>query len=93
MLFSSTEMMLKRDPDVIVGCDFVKQGADLDIILVRLRDLKVDHWSRIGRLRRPKMPVIKQGYTSQFLSGRLICDLTTEASKVSSVLALYLLSY
>ena len=40
----------RMDPDVIVGHNFT--GFDLDVLLHRMKDLKVDHWSRLGRLRR-----------------------------------------
>lgn len=40
----------RTDPDVLVGHNFL--GFFLDVLLHRMRDLRVDHWSRIGRLRR-----------------------------------------
>jgi len=71
----------KADPDVIVGHEFL--GVSLDVLLHRMRDLKVDHWSRIGRFRRSRWPVIgKQGSNLKFLNGRLMCDLASDGAKV-----------
>ena len=53
----------KADPDVIVGYEFL--GVSLDAILDQMRDLKVDHWSQLGRFRRSNI---------KFLNGRLLCD-------------------
>ncbi|KAH6889074.1 DNA polymerase alpha catalytic subunit [Coprinopsis sp. MPI-PUGE-AT-0042] len=70
----------KADPDIIVGHEFL--GVSLDVLLHRMRDLKVDHWSRIGRFRRSKWPMIgKQGTNVRFLNGRLVCDLASDAAK------------
>ncbi|KAK7051399.1 DNA-directed DNA polymerase alpha catalytic subunit pol1 [Paramarasmius palmivorus] len=70
----------KADPDIIVGHDFL--GVSLDVLLHRMRDLKIKHWSRIGRFRRPKWPGIgKQGTNLKFLNGRLMCDLTSDGAK------------
>lgn len=75
----------KADPDIIVGHDF--SGASLDVLLHRLRDLKVDHWSRLGRFRRSKWPNIgKQGTNIKFLNGRMLCDLASDGAKVRSSL-------
>lgn len=70
----------KADPDILVGHDFL--GVSLDILLHRMRDLKADHWSRIGRFRRSKWPGIgRQGTNLRFLNGRLLCDLTSDGAK------------
>ncbi|KAJ2926264.1 hypothetical protein H1R20_g10824, partial [Candolleomyces eurysporus] len=70
----------KVDPDVIVGHEFL--GSSLDVLLHRMRDLKVDHWSRLGRFRRSKWPNIgKQGSNIKFLNGRMLCDLASDAGK------------
>lgn len=72
----------KADPDVIVGHEFL--GVSLDVLLKRMRDLKADHWSRIGRFRRSKWPNIgRQGTNLKFLNGRLVCDLASDSAKVS----------
>ncbi|GAA6059765.1 hypothetical protein JCM10212_001973 [Sporobolomyces blumeae] len=71
----------KHDPDVIVGHDFSQ--LDLDVILNRLRDLKVDDWSQIGRLRvkGDKWPVLRAGRNTGLLAGRLNLDLSSDGSK------------
>ena len=70
----------KADPDVLVGHDFL--GVSLDILLHRMRELKADHWSRIGRFRRSKWPGIgRQGSNLRFLNGRLLCDLASDGAK------------
>ena len=38
------------DPDVVAAHNFI--GFDLDVLLHRMKDLKVRHWSKLGRLRR-----------------------------------------
>ena len=81
----------KSDPDVIIGHEFL--GVSLDVLLHRMRDLKVDHWSRIGRFRRSRWPMIgKQGSNLKFLNGRLMCDLASDGAKVRrAALAMLLL--
>ncbi|KAF9525116.1 hypothetical protein CPB83DRAFT_860041 [Crepidotus variabilis] len=81
MLLSSLLMAIyKADPDIIVGHDFL--GVSLDVLLNRMRDLKADHWSRLGRFRRSKWPNIgRQGSNLKFLNGRLLCDLASNGAK------------
>ncbi|KAN0062591.1 DNA-directed DNA polymerase alpha catalytic subunit pol1 [Thecaphora frezii] len=67
------------DPDVIVGHEF--GGVSLDVLLHRMKELRADHWSRIGRFRRPKWPTLKQGMNLKILAGRLVCDLTSDNAK------------
>ncbi|KAK7687728.1 hypothetical protein QCA50_008944 [Cerrena zonata] len=70
----------KADPDVILGHEFL--GVSLDVLLHRMRELKADHWSRIGRFRRAKWPPIgRQGTNLKFLNGRLLCDLASDGAK------------
>lgn len=70
----------KADPDVILGHEFL--GVSLDVLLHRMRELKADHWSRIGRFRRSKWPPIgRQGSNLRFLNGRLLCDLASDGAK------------
>jgi DNA polymerase alpha subunit A len=58
-------------------------GVSLDVLLHRMRDLKVDHWSRIGRFRRSRWPSIgKQGSNLKFINGRMLCDLASDGAKV-----------
>ena len=40
------------DPDVIVGHNFA--GFDLDVLLHRMKALNIQHWHRLGRLKRKK---------------------------------------
>ncbi|KAL0953645.1 hypothetical protein HGRIS_004849 [Hohenbuehelia grisea] len=81
MLLNSLLVTLyKADPDVIVGHDFL--GVSLDVLLNRMRTLKADHWSRIGRFRRNNWPNIgRQGTNLKFLTGRLLCDLSGDGAK------------
>lgn len=73
-------MLYKADPDVIVGHEFV--GSSLDVLLHRMRELKADHWSRIGRFRRSKWQNIgRQGTNLKFINGRLVCDLASDGAK------------
>ena len=69
----------KLDPDVLVGHNFA--GFDADVLLRRLEKLKVPKWSRIGRIKRSRMPNLKssQGGGMSFgamtaTAGRLIGD-------------------
>ncbi|KAK7031479.1 DNA polymerase [Favolaschia claudopus] len=80
LLSSLLNAMHKADPDVIVGHDFL--GVSLDVLLHRMKELKADHWSRLGRFRRSKWPSIgKQGTNIRFLAGRLLCDLASDGAK------------
>ncbi|KAF8624027.1 hypothetical protein AX17_007233 [Amanita inopinata Kibby_2008] len=72
--------IFKADADVIVGHEFL--SVSFDVLLRRMRDLKVDHWSRLGRFRRSKWPAIgRQGTNIKFLGGRLLCDLASDGAK------------
>ncbi|KAL6056994.1 DNA-directed DNA polymerase alpha catalytic subunit pol1 [Balamuthia mandrillaris] len=71
----------KVDPDVIVGHNFL--GFDLDVLLHRMEANKVPNWSKLGRLKRMKMPKLQSGVGGMgettwgekaILSGRLACD-------------------
>ncbi|KAI7905471.1 DNA polymerase family B-domain-containing protein [Cokeromyces recurvatus] len=75
------------DPDIIVGHNFA--GFDLDVLLHRMKDLNVQQWHRLGRLKRRYWPKLQAGAggagESTFqerliMSGRLVCD-TYLASK------------
>jgi DNA polymerase alpha subunit A len=71
---------------VIVGHDFL--SVSLDILLNRMRELKTDHWSRIGRFRRSKWPNIgRQGTNIKFLNGRMLCDLASDGAKAPPSIA------
>ncbi|CAK5267409.1 unnamed protein product [Mycena citricolor] len=80
LLSSLLNSLYRSDPDVIIGHDFL--GVSLDVLLHRMKELKVDHWSRLGRFRRSRWPNIgKQGSNIKFLSGRLLCDLASDGAK------------
>ncbi|GAA5873099.1 hypothetical protein JCM8547_006792 [Rhodosporidiobolus lusitaniae] len=81
MLMQLLEYISRHDPDVIVGYDFSQQ--DLDVLLNRLKELKVDNWSRLGRLRvkGDKWTQLRNGRNTNLLAGRLILDLTSDGSK------------
>ncbi len=69
------------DPDVIIGHKFL--GVSPDILLVRMKNLKVTHRSRHGRFRRSRWPLIgRQGNNVKFLNGRMFCDLASDGAKV-----------
>lgn len=71
------------DADVICGHNVA--GFDVDVLLNRLRENKVAHWSRIGRLKRTRFPNLSGGNQGSFgggasigalscMSGRLLAD-------------------
>ncbi|XP_033730564.1 DNA polymerase alpha catalytic subunit-like [Pecten maximus] len=68
----------KIDPDVLVGHDIY--GFDLDVMLHRINANKIPHWSKLGRLKRTKMPKLSthaggRGITDKYITcGRLLCD-------------------
>lgn len=68
-----------NDPDVIISHDFA--GSGLDILLHRMRDLKCEQWSKLGRWRRTKWPHMRQGMNARLLAGRLVCDLASDMAK------------
>ncbi|KAJ3751747.1 hypothetical protein EV360DRAFT_75952 [Lentinula raphanica] len=71
----------ENDSDILVSHDFL--GVSLDVLLHCMRDLKAAHWSRIGHFRRSDWPRIgKQGTNIKFLTGRMLCDLSSDAAKV-----------
>jgi DNA polymerase Pol2 len=80
-LLNLTLIQIQRaDPDVIVGHEFL--GTVLEILLTRMKELKADHWSRIGRIRRTQLRIGKQGFTNaKYLAGRLVADLSSEGAK------------
>lgn len=74
----------KNDPDFIVGHNFL--GFDMDVLLNRMKSLKIDFWSRIGRLvwnQWPKLNVSESKFNEkQILSGRLVCDTYLSAKEL-----------
>lgn len=67
----------KIDPDVVVTFD--SSDCQLDIICNRITSLKIQNWSRIGRLKISTIPGRKP---SEFLIGRLICDVKLSAQEL-----------
>ncbi|KAJ2550715.1 DNA-directed DNA polymerase alpha catalytic subunit pol1 [Coemansia sp. RSA 1933] len=79
--------MHRMDPDVVAAHNFY--GFDLDVLLHRMRELRVDGWSKLGRLRRTQWPKLQAGAGGmgestygerQIVAGRVVCD-TYMASK------------
>lgn len=70
------------DVDAFVGHNFA--GYDLDVLLHRMKELKVPHWASLGRLKRSKFPSLGGGGHSygggagagamSVVAGRLLCD-------------------
>lgn len=82
-LLTMLVMKLKDlDVDAFVGHNF--SGFDLDVLLHRMKELKVPHWSSLGRLKRSKFPNLGGGGYAygggagagalSVMAGRLICD-------------------
>lgn len=89
MLLSFVELGLsigliqRNDPDVIVGHEFL--GTGLETILQRMKELKADHWSRIGRIRRTQLKIGMRWYSNaKYLTGRLVSDLSSDGAKVKA---------
>lgn len=71
----------RHDPDVVVSHNFF--GGNFEALLYRMKELKVDHWSRIGRFRRKAINISKMGSNVRLMAGRLVADLSSDAAKVS----------
>eukprot|EP00483_Globobulimina_turgida_P000696 UN00696 len=80
------------DPDVIVGhklYDFL-----LDVILHRMDKLNISMWSKIGRLRKGKIPFIRGRLMRKYLGcGRLFCDTFISSQEFINGMKTYTLSY
>lgn len=79
LLNSLLATIQRHDPDVIVGHNFL--GNTFEALLYRLKELKADHWSRIGRFRRKGFQISKAGSNARLLAGRLVADLSSDAAK------------
>ncbi|GMK53505.1 hypothetical protein CspeluHIS016_0100910 [Cutaneotrichosporon spelunceum] len=79
LLNSLLATIQRHDPDVIVGHNFL--GNTFEALLYRLKELKADHWSRIGRFRRKGFQISKAGSNVRLLAGRLVADLSSDAAK------------
>ncbi|KAJ2850481.1 DNA-directed DNA polymerase alpha catalytic subunit pol1 [Coemansia brasiliensis] len=87
LLTSLVAHLQRIDPDVLAAHNFY--GFDLDVLLHRMRALRTDGWSRLGRLQRTQWPKLQAGaggmgessYSErQIMCGRVVCD-TYLASK------------
>ncbi|KAL4066177.1 hypothetical protein J3A83DRAFT_4433487 [Scleroderma citrinum] len=80
LLNSLLVTIYKADPDILIGHDFL--GVSLDVLLSRMKEVKADHWSRLGRFRRAKwIPIGRQGTNIKFLAGRMLCDLASDGAR------------
>jgi DNA polymerase alpha subunit A len=84
LLNSLLATIQRHDPDVVVGHNFL--GNTFEALLYRMKELKADHWSRIGRFRRRQFNISKAGSNARLMTGRLIADLSSDAAKVSLIL-------
>lgn len=60
----------RYDPDILLGHEL--ENIHLNIILQRLRDLKVNSWHKVSRLKRPQL---EPRFIKKMCNGRLLCDL------------------
>lgn len=65
------------DPDLVVTFD--SNDCQLDIICNRITFLKIHNWSRIGRLKISQIPGKR---VSEFLIGRMVCDVKLSAMEL-----------
>ena len=68
-----------HDADVVLSHDLV--GSTLDILLHRMRDLKCEQWTRLGRMRQDVSRLAKQHMHTRMLVGRLVADLSSDTAK------------
>lgn len=95
MLAALLNKIQEFDPDAIAGHN--AYGFDLDVIGSRMHALKLGHWQRLGRLRRPgsRMPRMegRQGagfwVGANLTNGRLVCDLLVQAKDLLPKLGSY----
>ena len=57
MLEMFINKMHLADPDILVAHNLC--GSIIEILLARIQMLRINHWSRIGRLKRSSMPTRK----------------------------------
>eukprot|EP00090_Calanus_glacialis_P016583 TRINITY_DN25936_c0_g1_i4.p1 TRINITY_DN25936_c0_g1~~TRINITY_DN25936_c0_g1_i4.p1 ORF type:complete len:1464 (-),score=583.40 TRINITY_DN25936_c0_g1_i4:126-4448(-) len=69
----------KLDPDVIIGHDVA--SFDLEVLIHRMVQNKIAHWSRLGRLRRSNQPGNKF-LEKQAMVGRCVADLKISAKEL-----------
>ncbi|GBB91734.1 hypothetical protein RclHR1_01910018 [Rhizophagus clarus] len=81
-------LIKQYDPDIFIGHNFI--GFDLDVLLHRLKDLKIKDWSCLGRLRRNVWPKSQSGSSANessfveksIVNGRLVCDTYLNAKEL-----------
>ncbi|CAB3373058.1 Hypothetical predicted protein [Cloeon dipterum] len=76
-------LIFKTDPDLLVGHDIA--NFDLPTLLTRISILKVENWSRLGRLKRAsKMDGFgNKSYQAKVaVSGRLVCDVKLSSQEL-----------
>ena len=69
----------KLDPDIIIGHDV--SSFDLEVLIHRMMQNKVPHWSRLGRLRRSNQPAGKI-LEKNVMVGRLVADLKISSKEL-----------
>lgn len=79
--------LLRLDPDVVLGHDFM--GFGLDVLLARMSARRCREWSRLGRLvqRRDLSQVVKNNassswFKSEAIAGRLVVDTYTHSKEL-----------
>jgi DNA polymerase alpha subunit A len=80
--FNRSANIVRLDPDVIVGHDFL--NVSLEVILQRMGKHRTGNWSKIGRFKKKGTPPVSNrfGGIMGALVGRLVCDLTSDGAKV-----------
>lgn len=73
-------LVQRHDPDVLIGHNLLEES--IEILLNRMNEMKIPNWSKMGRVRRDKWPRAKFGRNKNITTGRLICDLSSDAAKV-----------
>mmetsp|Transcript_24497 Transcript_24497/g.32830 ORF Transcript_24497/g.32830 Transcript_24497/m.32830 type:complete len:119 (+) Transcript_24497:1032-1388(+) len=74
------------DPDLLVSHNLC--GSVIEVLLARISYLRINHWSRLGRMKRASMPQRKfdSGFSSwlprQVSCGRLLVDTFLNAKEL-----------
>lgn len=83
--------VLMIDPDVIIGYDLY--SCEMEILLDRVKVLRVKEGNRLGRLKRVKEQMDKDKKKVRYLSaGRLLCDIYESSREYLPGLSDYSLS-
>ena len=69
----------KLDPDIIIGHDV--SSFELEVLIHRMMQNKVPHWSRLGRLRRSNQTTGKM-LEKNVMVGRLVADLKISSKEL-----------